>query len=108
MTLDQCCVVSIVTKGGNSVPVMGPLVMAMPTRFDPMPLSSTLLGGDVDELASAISKHLAKKTGSQVFVSCSLPDEAMEFLLSILAVVQPAVLAVCGGGASANKSARSE
>ena len=108
MTLDQCCVVSIVERGGANLPVMGPLVMAMPTRFDPMPLSSTLLGGDVDELASAISKHLAKKTGSQVFVSCSLPDEAMEFMLSILAIVQPAVLAACGQGRGAGGAAAEE
>ena len=43
MMLDHCCVVSLVEHSPAPPAVMGTLCMAMATRFDTMPLTSTLL-----------------------------------------------------------------
>ncbi len=71
--LDKSCIVWI--GDSESAPTMENLIMSMPTRFETYPLSSMLLGNDVENDANAtgISQRLSKKFSIQTFVSCSVP-----------------------------------
>jgi hypothetical protein len=71
--LDKSCIVWI--GEAESAPTMENLIMSMPTRFETYPLSSMLLGNDVENDANAtgISQRLSKKFSIQTFVSCSVP-----------------------------------
>ena len=81
MLLDGCAVISVVDSDA-APPAMGALSAAMSSRFDVMPIASTLLG-EADEIAKVIAKHLAKRASLQCFVSCSLPDSASAFIIEI-------------------------
>lgn len=68
---------------GNKPASMNNLAVAIDTKFDSVP-SSSLLMGDVSDLQpTALAQKLAKSTGKQVFVSCSLPvvDQLMVSLV---------------------------
>ncbi|RHY34368.1 hypothetical protein DYB32_000981 [Aphanomyces invadans] len=52
--------------------------MAVKTRYDALPLSSSLLGAGTDEIEQQMAQRLVLRTGKQVFVSCNLPDEDMD------------------------------
>jgi len=62
---------------------MGPLVCAMNTRFDSMPIVTTLIqsqsSGD-DDSGVSMAQRLSKKTGLVCFVSCNI-DHSIELLL---------------------------
>ena len=92
MLLNGSCVVSL--AGGADTPQvepsMGPLCVGMSSRFDPMPLTSTLLGEN-DELPRSLCQHLARRTSMQCFVSSSLPEAATNFLPEILKHIQDAL-----------------
>mmetsp|Transcript_42493 Transcript_42493/g.85934 ORF Transcript_42493/g.85934 Transcript_42493/m.85934 type:complete len:378 (-) Transcript_42493:192-1325(-) len=81
--LDGSCIVSLVGSDTQRVPEMGAMSVSMATRFDRMPLTSTLLG-DSDEVPRSLSQHLARRTSMQCFVSSSLPDAAALFTPEIM------------------------
>ena len=71
-----CCVVNLASTGrGGQPPAQGAVVVAMETKFEPMPLASTLVG-EADELAKAVAQHVAKRTHLQCVVTASLPEHA--------------------------------
>jgi RimJ/RimL family protein N-acetyltransferase len=78
--LEKCCFISLC---GGSQPPMGTLSVAMESQFEPMPLTSTLLGDADDDVSRLISQHVSKRTRTQCFVSCSLPDSASLFIPEI-------------------------
>ncbi|RHY63638.1 hypothetical protein DYB28_001444 [Aphanomyces astaci] len=51
---------------------------AVKTRYDPLPLASSLLGGGADDTEQQMAQRLVLRTGKQVFVSCNLPEDDME------------------------------
>ena len=56
-----------------------------------------------DTVPQALAKHLAKKSGMQCYVSCSLPEAAANFLPQIQMAVAKAVLSDgegSGGGSA--------
>jgi hypothetical protein len=91
LLLAGCCVVSLASGAAQSL-AQGALVVAMESKFEPMPLTSTLLG-DADELPKAVAQHLAKRTKLQCFVTSSLPESATAFVAQITAHVHSAVRA---------------
>ena len=84
--LDKSCIVWI--GKAESAPTLENLVMSMPTRFEAYPLSSMLLGNDVENDANAtgISQRLSKKFNIQAFVSSSvaLNHDGMKTIESLL------------------------
>jgi len=91
MLLAGCCTVNL-TSDTTQLPHQGALVVGMDSKFEPMPLTSALLG-DADELAKAVAQHLAKRTKMQCFVTASLPESASSFVAEITACVHNAVRA---------------
>ncbi|DAZ99085.1 TPA: hypothetical protein N0F65_008390 [Lagenidium giganteum] len=62
---------------GNAPPQLGSLSTAMMTRYEPMPLITSLVGSpDFEE--QQIAQRLARRTGKPCFVSCRLPDHVPE------------------------------
>ncbi|KAF0700924.1 Aste57867_8572 [Aphanomyces stellatus] len=57
---------------------MGSMSTAVKTRYDPLPLASSLIGGSGDEVEQQMAQRLVLRTGKQVFVSCNLPEDDME------------------------------
>lgn len=54
------------------------LAMAIPTKYDKMPLSTTILGSSSDTFSQNVAQKLSKKCNKQVFVSYNLP---LDYLL---------------------------
>lgn len=57
----------------GSSPVLSNLAVSMTSKYDSMPLSSSLLGDPSDTTPNSLAERLAKKTKKQVFVSYNLP-----------------------------------
>ena len=57
----------------DSLPSMGSLAMAMPTRFESDPLSSELIRSK-SSTSSEMARRLSKRYKIQTFVSCDLPE----------------------------------
>lgn len=58
---------------GDVPPEFSNLTVAMPTKYDNLPLSTTLLsegGGENDDYSSVLSQRISKTFGIQCFVSC--------------------------------------
>ncbi len=49
------------------------LSTAVATRFEQMPLTSSLIGNG-DQMEQQIAQRIAKRFNKQVFVSCNVPD----------------------------------
>ena len=93
--LNGCCLVNLTSSG--AAPVMGILTVAMNSRFESMPLTSTLLRGtnevpQSDEVSKVVSRHLTKKLRLQCFVSSSLPEAAAAFAVEIASHCYTAVV----------------
>ncbi|XP_041040676.1 proteasome assembly chaperone 4 [Carcharodon carcharias] len=58
----------------GSAPNLSNLAVAMCTKFDPMPVSTLVLGDASDTTPNSVAQRLAKKTGKQVFISYNLPS----------------------------------
>ncbi|KAF0726566.1 hypothetical protein Ae201684_015191 [Aphanomyces euteiches] len=56
---------------------LGSMSTAVKTKYDPLPLASSLIGGG-NEMEQQMAQRLVLRTGRQVFVSCNLPDDDME------------------------------
>ena len=62
------------------------MTVAMNTRFDNAPISTTLVTSDEemkDGFSDSIGQKLAKKLDAQVFVHCSLP-QSYQFLVPVI------------------------
>lgn len=59
------------------------LSVAMNTRFNSGPLSTSVLGSFKDDNSSSLATKLSKKTGKQVFASVNLSTENDKVLLSV-------------------------
>ena len=81
LLMDGCCIVSLCSSEATP-PAMGTTTVAMQSKFERMPIASTLLGSE-DELSKAVAQHMSKRLGLQVFVSSSLPESAGALLLPI-------------------------
>ncbi|KAM6962635.1 proteasome assembly chaperone 4 [Aplochiton taeniatus] len=57
----------------GSSPVLSNLAVSMSSKYDSMPLSTSLLGDPSDTTPNSLAQRLAKKTQKQVFVSYNLP-----------------------------------
>ncbi|XP_029446411.1 proteasome assembly chaperone 4 [Rhinatrema bivittatum] len=67
----------------GTAPTLSSLAVAMCNRFDPIPVSTLLLGDRSDTTSNTFAQRLAKKTKKQVFVSYSLPHSDGNFTLLI-------------------------
>mmetsp|Transcript_28578 Transcript_28578/g.48294 ORF Transcript_28578/g.48294 Transcript_28578/m.48294 type:complete len:117 (-) Transcript_28578:9-359(-) len=69
--MNKSCLVWI---GSGEIPSdFSNMVVAMPTKFDNLPLSTTLLsegGGENDDYSSVLSQRISKAFNIQCFVSC--------------------------------------
>ena len=71
MIMKQSCYIWLSAENGDCS--MGSLAAAMPTRFEGMPISSTLINSEND-LSSDMAQRLAFRFKIQVFVSWNLPE----------------------------------
>ncbi|XP_025115096.1 proteasome assembly chaperone 4-like [Pomacea canaliculata] len=63
-------------------PVLSNLAVAMRTKYDKgVPTGSIVYGDTSDTVSLTIAQKLAKSTGKQVFVSCSIPYDQNLFPL---------------------------
>nr|XP_033790725.1 proteasome assembly chaperone 4 [Geotrypetes seraphini] len=67
----------------GTAPTLSNLAVAMCNRFDPVPVSTLLLGDTSDTTSSSFAQRLAKKTKKQVFVSYNLPLADGNFILLV-------------------------
>jgi hypothetical protein len=72
MVLDRSCVIWIGMSG--EVPCFSSLVTAMETRYDPMPLTSTLMSTGGFSMSNGIAQRLSKRFHIQVFLSFNIPE----------------------------------
>ena len=66
----------------DSEPAMSSLVTAMPTRFDSVPISTTLIQGEED-FSGDMAVRLSKRLGIQLFVSCNLSNNFVTELSAV-------------------------
>lgn len=66
---------------------METLVVAMPTKFEPMPITTSLFQSSEDSNSNGIAQRVSKKFNIQAFVCCNLPDTHIELLLVIEAKI---------------------
>jgi hypothetical protein len=66
--------------GDAQTPCMSSMIVSMPTKYDSMPLSSTLIPGEggSDDFGSSMAQRIAKRFNIQCFVSCNIPPELLE------------------------------
>lgn len=57
----------------GSTPELSNLAVSMCSKYDPMPLSTLVLGDPSNTAPNSLAQRLAKKTQKQVYVSYSLP-----------------------------------
>ena len=59
---------------------MSSMIVSMPTKYDSMPLSSTLISGEggSDDFGGSMAQRIAKRFNIQCFVSCNIPPELLE------------------------------
>ncbi|XP_048404016.1 proteasome assembly chaperone 4 [Stegostoma tigrinum] len=67
----------------GSSPILSNLAVAMCTKFDPMPVSTLMLGDSSDTTPNSVAQRLAKKTGKQVFISYNLPSTNASLSLQV-------------------------
>ncbi|XP_067906065.1 proteasome assembly chaperone 4 [Heterodontus francisci] len=67
----------------GSAPTFSNLAVAMCTKFDPMPVSTLVLGDASDTTPNSVAQRLAKKTGKQVFISYNLPSTCTSLSLQV-------------------------
>ncbi len=89
---DGCCFVW--AGPATASPPLGSLCVAAMTKYDALPVSSTLLRDAAeDDLAQSLAHRLAQRTGLQVLASCSLqPGDPRQ--LPLLAALERRALAI--------------
>ncbi|XP_053570654.1 proteasome assembly chaperone 4 [Bombina bombina] len=78
MSMEQCFLLWV----GLS-PNLSNLAVAMCSRFDPVPLSSLILGDTSDTTSCSLAQRLAKKTTKQVFASVNIPTHDSQLMLLV-------------------------
>lgn len=58
----------------GAVPHMRNLAVAMCSRYDSIPVATSLFGDTSDTTTTGLAQRLARKTNKQVFVSCNLQN----------------------------------
>ena len=76
MIMNQSCYIWLGSKDEECM--MGSLATAMPTRFDGMPISSTLIHSEND-LSCNMAQRLAFRFKIQVYVSWNLPESCENY-----------------------------
>lgn len=88
---DGCCFVWVGEE--SKAPLLGSLCVATMTPYDTLPVSSTLLRDAPDnDQGQSMAHRLAKRTGQQMFVSCSLPASPAH--LPLLAALEKRVFEI--------------
>jgi hypothetical protein len=84
--MDQSCYIWVSCP--DSVPSsMETLVVAMPTKYEPMPITTSLFQSSEDSNSNGIAQRVSKKFNIQALVCCNLPDTHIELLLVIEAKI---------------------
>ena len=76
MILDQSCYIWL--GNDNAEPSMSALATAIPTRFEAIPVSTTLMSNEEDDIGSEIAQKLAQRFKIQVFVSCNFSTPLLD------------------------------
>ena len=75
---------------GELPPDFSNLTVAMPTKFDNLPLSTTILsegGGDNDDYSSVLSQRISKAFHIQCFVSCCASMQVQQSVHAIEKII---------------------
>ncbi|XP_002720999.1 proteasome assembly chaperone 4 [Oryctolagus cuniculus] len=67
----------------GAAPHLRNLAVAMCSRFDSIPVSTSLLGDASDTTSAGLAQRLARKTNKQVFVSYNLQNTDSNFALLV-------------------------
>ncbi|XP_036044283.1 proteasome assembly chaperone 4 isoform X1 [Onychomys torridus] len=67
----------------GATPHLRNLAVAMCSRYDPIPVCTSLFGDTSDATSSGLAQRLARKTSKQVFVSYNLPNTDSNFTLLV-------------------------
>ncbi|KAL6035434.1 hypothetical protein STEG23_001179 [Scotinomys teguina] len=67
----------------GATPHLRNLAVAMCSRYDPIPVCTSLFGDTSDTTSSGLAQRLARKTSKQVFVSYNLPNTDSNFTLLV-------------------------
>ncbi|XP_052584541.1 proteasome assembly chaperone 4 isoform X1 [Peromyscus eremicus] len=67
----------------GATPQLRNLAVAMCSRYDPIPVCTSLFGDTSDTTSSGLAQRLARKTSKQVFVSYNLPNTDNNFTLLV-------------------------
>ncbi|OBS73901.1 proteasome assembly chaperone 4 isoform X1 [Peromyscus maniculatus bairdii] len=67
----------------GATPHLRNLAVAMCSRYDPIPVCTSLFGDTSDTTSSGLAQRLARKTSKQVFVSYNLPNTDNNFTLLV-------------------------
>ncbi|KAM9307803.1 proteasome assembly chaperone 4 [Gastrophryne carolinensis] len=59
------------------------LAVAMNSRFDSAPVSTSVIGDKSDSTSSSFAQRLAKKTKKQVFASINIPNSDTQLMLLV-------------------------
>jgi len=73
---------SLFVWGGANPPEMSHLSIAIKTKWDDMPTSTTVLGSDSEWIEPFASK-LAKRLGKVLFLSCNFQDASFEKQMAV-------------------------
>lgn len=77
MLMDGTCFAMLTS--GEGVPAMGSLNIALPSKYDTLPLSSLLLG-DLNNESNSIATHLSQITNMCCYVSCSVQEDIASYV----------------------------
>ncbi|KAK7802295.1 hypothetical protein U0070_012817 [Myodes glareolus] len=67
----------------GATPHLRNLAVAMCSRYDPIPVCTSLFGDTSDATSSGLAQRLARKTSKQVFVSYNLSNTDSNFTLLV-------------------------
>ncbi|XP_021482765.1 proteasome assembly chaperone 4 isoform X1 [Meriones unguiculatus] len=67
----------------GATPHLRNLAVAMCSRYDSIPVCTSLFGDTSDTTSSGLAQRLARKTSKQVFVSYNLPNTDSNFTLLV-------------------------
>lgn len=67
----------------GATPHLRNLSVAMCSRYDPIPVCTSLLGNTSDMTSTGLAQRLARKTSKQVFVSYNLQNTDSNFTLLV-------------------------
>lgn len=57
--------------------------MAIPTRFDDVPIATTILGRADDEFGAGIAQRVSRRLNAQCYVTCQLSEQYAEAVPAI-------------------------